>query len=148
MTELTVYYHVSPIILGEGSIIMPGNWGRVLKFHENATPVALREYILELVRLTRYPDKPSRLNCVFVLETLDEAKRYREAHALLNIIYQVAIDTSELPIHRGNYDFTAPFGPKFVDRLHQLAEQYWAELREQCIEVLIPAPVTILQRIG
>lgn len=41
---------------------------------EHHTRVALRELALEEVRRSRYPQYPSRLNCLYVSETLDEAE--------------------------------------------------------------------------
>lgn len=41
---------------------------------EHHTRVALRELALEEVRSSRYPQYPSRLNCLYVSETLDEAE--------------------------------------------------------------------------
>lgn len=57
-------YHVSPILLGVGSIIEKGNWGRIIKKYtdKNANSVLFREIILEMIRSEHYPDKPSRLD--------------------------------------------------------------------------------------
>ena len=54
----------------------PKSWeGKELEHH---TMVALRELALEEVRQERYPDKPSRLHCLYVSESLKEAKQWAE----------------------------------------------------------------------
>lgn len=58
----TTFFHIAPMLLGAGSVILPGNWGRVLKLYTNANDVFYREHILETIRANEYPDKPSRLN--------------------------------------------------------------------------------------
>lgn len=43
---------------------------------EHHTSVALRELALEEVRLQCFPHRPSRMNCLYVSETLEEAKKW------------------------------------------------------------------------
>ncbi|WP_432706422.1 DUF2441 domain-containing protein [Azotobacter salinestris] len=143
-----IFYHVAPTILGEGSIIMPGNWGRVMRFNNEVTVPLLREHIFELVRVTKHPDKPSRMNCLFVLDKLQDAEHYRAKYKPSEIIYQVSIDAPITTIHRGNYELPIPTGYHLVEGLYQLATKYWTEAAEQFVEVLIPASATVMRRIG
>jgi len=48
---------------------------------EHHTSVALRELALEEVRQKKYPDYPSRMSCLYVSKTLEEAKRWGEFFA-------------------------------------------------------------------
>jgi len=48
---------------------------------EHHTAVALRELALEEVRKEKYPMYPSRMSCLYVSETLKEAKRWGEFFA-------------------------------------------------------------------
>lgn len=43
---------------------------------EHHTSVALRELALEKVRIDKYPDYPSRMACLYVSETLEEAENW------------------------------------------------------------------------
>ena len=145
-TNRTVFYHVAPNILGEGSVIMPGNWGRMLMMHDELNPTLFREHVFELVRLKYFPEKPSRLNCVFAVETLEEAIRYRNVHHLTGLIYEVCVDDRNVALHRGHYNFSVRPDYKFPQGIHDLANRYWSEVPNECIEVLIQAPVRVMKR--
>lgn len=147
-SENTLFYHVAPKGLVSGSIIKPGAWGQLIKAQDSFGPISILEYLLEEIRLTQYSDKPSRLESVFALETLQEAEYYRANYAPLSSIYQVTVDTTDLPLHRGNYDFGHPSGPKFIEQLHQTAALYWMQSDVQHVEILIPAAVKVVQRIS
>ncbi len=43
---------------------------------EHHTSVALRELALEKVRIKKYPDYPSRMACLYVSKTLEEAEKW------------------------------------------------------------------------
>lgn len=147
-TANSIFYHIAPITLGEGSIIMPGNWGRMLMLHNELNPTLFREHVFELVRLRDFPGKPSRLNCVFAVETLEEAARYRAAHQQNGLIYEVCVDGREVAVHRGNYNFTVNPELKFPQGIHDLAHRYWSKLSSECVEVVIPSPVRIMRCLG
>lgn len=143
-----VFYHVSSNILGEGSIIMPGNWGRMLMWHATLSEVQFREHVFELVRLQHFADKPSRLSCVFAVETADEAARYQSAHQPNGLIYEVCADEGNFSKHRGHYNFSMGTERTPIQRFQELAKRYWSEEPTECIEVVIPAPVRIMRCLG
>jgi len=63
-TMTDTYYHCAPIALSAGSIIQPGNWGRIIRQYLSSDggtfAVGFRERILEDIRAMHYPEKPSR----------------------------------------------------------------------------------------
>lgn len=70
----TQYYHLTMARLAPGSIIYPGNWGRLLRRYENDSVtgqvfgnswILARELKYELVRVQHYPSKPSRFDVAF-----------------------------------------------------------------------------------
>ena len=63
--ESQTFFHLSGGLLGEGSVILPGNWGRILRAYGWQHPQAAKEMILEAARLRIAPGKPSRLECCF-----------------------------------------------------------------------------------
>src|SRR5262245_46478650 len=68
-TPSAILSHASSILLGPGSIILPGNWGRIIRAggeRHNRWP---DEQVLEAVRLARYPKLPSRLDACFACPT-------------------------------------------------------------------------------
>jgi hypothetical protein len=144
-TNETVLYHVAPNMLGEGSIIMPGNWGRLLMMHDELNLTLFREHVLELVRTKYFPEKPSRFNCVFATETSDEAFRYRNSNNSTGLVYEVCIEDRDVPLHRGDYNFTVRPDYKFPQGIHDLANRYWSEVPNERIEVIVPGPVRVIR---
>lgn len=147
-TNGSVFYHVSSNILGEGSIIMPGNWGRMLMWHTTLTDAQFRERIFELVRLQHFADKPSRLSCVFAVETAEQAARYQATVQPSGLIYEVCVDDGNFAKHRGFYNFSMSPDRTPIQRFYDLAHRYWSEEPTECIEVLIQAPVRIMRCLG
>ncbi|QUE90452.1 DUF2441 domain-containing protein [Pseudomonas sp. SCA2728.1_7] len=143
------YFHVAPILLGEGSIIEPGNWGRILKLYRgNAVNSVLgREYVLEQIRASEFPDKPSRLNCIFLLRTLREAVRYRDSESHLGLIYEVAVNTANAEVHFGDYDFGGAVSViQFLEGMPEVARKYWTEQPTNTVEILFPGPAVVVAR--
>ena len=64
------YFHLSGAMLEPGSLILPGNWGRVIRSAGWRHDYSLRELALEDARVSRYPDRPSRLDAAFIFLTL------------------------------------------------------------------------------
>ncbi|EPB6911818.1 DUF2441 domain-containing protein [Pseudomonas aeruginosa] len=141
------YFHAAPILLGEGSVIQPGNWGRILKLYRDANAVLYREYVLEQIRASEFPEKPSRFNCVFLLRTYEEAERYRNLCSPLDVIYEVSADTTEGSIHLGDYNFGGVLPSlQLLEGMPELARKYWAEEPADFVEVLFQGPVVVVTR--
>ena len=138
-------YHFSPILLGIGSIIDKGNWGRIIKKYtdKNANSVLFREIILEMIRSEYYPDKPSRLDCIFLLPDIQSAWRYRNLVANWNVIYEVEINTA-LKTHLGDYQKVLPVNQPLFQNTPEFAHNYWTkDPHIDCIEILYPSSVIV-----
>lgn len=85
------FFHVTQIQLAPRSIILPGNWGRILRLYNrsNVGEVLYREKSLEDIRRLEFPNKPSRLNSVFMLETVEEARHFRDQTNSFALIYRL-----------------------------------------------------------
>jgi len=163
---MTTYFHVAPILLDEGSIILPGNFGRIVKkYNPNSVnfDVLTRETIFEQIRQQEFNAKPSRLHCLFLLESLEQAVQYKNQYAIWNLIYEVSINSENLTIHRGSYSFnvlppiqilgtTSTISPPnilhnngYYNGLPELARTYWSTDPSSDIEVLINAPATVVR---
>jgi len=125
------YYHVSPIHLENGSIIKKGNWGRVIKLYMgNCNGLILfRERVFEEVRTNHFPEKPSRLDVIFLLFSHDDAIRYltvdNEA-CRTSLIYKVRICDTESAFHIGNFNKVTVQPPLcHFDNMNGLAHNYW-----------------------
>ena len=117
---------------------------------EHHTSVALRELALEEVRRARYPEYPSRMGCLYVSRTLQEALYWGEYFAGLGRpTYSVVRLRIEGKCFVGN---AARCFPGQTDRAEnlRLAELYWANppLRpgEASVEeVLVDGRITALE---
>ena len=145
----TTYFHVAPIRLGIGTIIYPGNWGRIIKTcypapNNNHILLPYRESIFEYARLSLAPGKVSRLSCLFACMTLEEAGKYRAANAHSNIIYEVAPAGEIASSHVADYNLIMlPQSGQYFDVFH-LARRYWTDTSPANQEILLPCPARIV----
>ena len=63
---MPTYFHFVPILLEPGSVVVPGNFGRIMNIVGATHDLWAREMALEAVRAQHYPGKPSRLSANFV----------------------------------------------------------------------------------
>jgi hypothetical protein len=77
-------FHLAPLRLAAGSVIEPGNWGRILKRYQNPHAqqqtmgngwLMARELVYEIARLNFAPEAPSRFQSCFAVESLEAAQR-------------------------------------------------------------------------
>jgi Protein of unknown function (DUF2441) len=134
------FYYFASLRLGPGSVIFPGNWGRMLRRYENDTSipgnlfgsawVLARELRFEVVRLKEFSDKPSRLECAFCCLSIDEARAYQNSGAdrpKVLLLHRVELVDPTLPRHVAAIDYVKwpPPNSSFLDVSEQLAKQYW-----------------------
>jgi hypothetical protein len=153
-------------LLGNGSIILPGNWCRIIA--KNATrpaadarSVAMLRYerILEEQRALLMPFAPSRMESVFVSPNIDSAQAFAQvAYNRTDVLYFVE------PIHSFERVFiaqwslynsrdlmkNAPGRPDRTDKeliahMQTMATRYWIEPAiASARELLIPCGVRII----
>lgn len=121
----TSYFHLSGTNLAVGSIIEPGNWGRIIRFLGWRHSEALKEMALEETRKTRFPDRPSRLEVAFVFITEAEARGFRARIAAFNshILYRVTLVNPHALTHITDTRLSGPQGELRPD----WADVYWQE---------------------
>lgn len=144
---MTVYYHAAPLPLSPGSIVQPGNWGRMLstyKTNQSNGWLLAREFVFETIRVSEAPNRPSRLSSAFVFYDLDNATRHLEV-APTNLLYEVELVQPDALQHRCAYnllDFplaSDEFIPVSVSR----ARQYWRGEGIITAEILTASPLRI-----
>ena len=117
---------------------------------EHHTSVALRELALEEVRQQKYPMYPSRMSCLYVSETLEEAEKWGEFFARIGRpTYHIVLLDIKGRCFTG--DATKCFrGQTNKQENLRLAEQYW----ENCPtksggrpvkEILVDGQITVLE---
>lgn len=144
------FFHVCTLILEPGSIIKPGNFGRVIQLYRqrdlNILPT--RELCFEIVRLKQYPDKPSRLSCLFLSPTLEHAVRYVRNHCFSSLIYEVEIIDPNVRIFHGEMSLLAAGMPDestpVIPHLMGLASVYWRGISEITEQYLVESAIKII----
>jgi hypothetical protein len=112
-------------ILAPGSIIEPGNWGRIIRTMGWRHDLAIREMALENARVLRFPHRPSRLDSVFVFLTADEARNFRSRIQAFghHILYRVRLADPSAVSHITDNRFSGPQGALH----HDWADMYWRD---------------------
>ena len=145
------FYHCSSTQLEAGSIIRPGNWGRIIRNTGWGHNQALKEAALEYVRQSEFPDKPSRMMSSFFFDDENEAHFYSisDNRQITMIVYQVAIDLLVQP-HVGDWRGTQPRGSVSMDR----AREYWLgqfqpphQTGASCRELIVVTSLQIIRRV-
>jgi hypothetical protein len=103
------------------------------------------DLVFELVRKTRFPDKPSRFQSMFAWDSLDRAKNFRLEYNLPDApIFKIHADTvfcADMQLLRlGNLGVTASF----------MADKYWkGEATEKPNwEYLLKLPVQVVEQVA
>ncbi len=118
---------------------------------EHHTKVALRELALEEIRLAEFTEFPSRLGCLYVSRTLEEAEKWFDFFQSLNRpTLQIVKVNVEGKVFEGNanrcFDGT-------VDKLKnlELARLYWIngakkdEEQNPVVEILVDGTIEVLE---
>ena len=143
----TTYFHYAPVTLAPGSIIQPGNWGRILALYEtnNTTQVQLNVIREALIELARPATKPSRLECVFAVPTLGEAIKFRNQHQRLSVIHEVIPVDDATTTHVGDYEIAiTPFVGRYMQLMIDFARSYWTVTQPQNPEILFSCPIQVV----
>lgn len=118
---MAIFYHCAPVKLGVGSIIEPGNWGRVISIWAYRHALYHREMVFENVRQALKPKAPSRMEALFACLSLEDARSYCAVEDNKNaLIYECETMDDDANT------FMAPlnaFGLKSGD--YDMAMQYW-----------------------
>lgn len=146
------FFHLSPILLESGSVIKPGNFGRVIDTYRpnNLGPLAVRELIFEIARLKNFPQKPSRFNSIFLFPTLQHAKTQLIRFDISSLIYEVELTETDANSFHGNMGLVHEGFPNehmaAIPYLYNLAAQYWVGLTaiQPESEFLSSSPIRIL----
>ena len=128
-----IYFHASPLPLEVGSVILPGNWGRIIASYTNGQIdlhsmwILFREQTFELIRRTEFPDKPSRLKSAFLFLDESKAQDFRvNNNRTRDLLYEVEIVDPSQPTHIGEMNLSElANGLQFMDAVASNARQYW-----------------------
>lgn len=117
---------------------------------EHHTSVALRELALEEVRQKRYPEYPSRMGCLYVSETLDEAEKWGDLFTKLGRpTYSIVKLRVRGNCFYGDANHCFDARPEKEENL-LLAEHYWAnhsnaDHETPIIEILVNGDIKVIE---
>jgi hypothetical protein len=155
----TSYFHFAPTLLGPGSIVMPGNFGRLIQLHGSQHPLWQREQALENIRALHYASKPSRLASCFAYPTEAIARQSNQVLAttepskLGDVLYEVEPTDSSASQHRSDFNVVQPL-PGRPESMDQIAHLYWTAglwitiqgyPGLKCEEIVTASPLRILK---
>jgi hypothetical protein len=145
-------FHVAPILMRPGSVVEPGNWGRIIGLHGQAHNLHGREMLLEQIRAAEFPHLPSRLSSCFYCPDVANADWFRRNHSVNGIVYLVAPMQTDAPSHTGYMNCLPPLR-ELADEV--AARHYWrADLQVMgpdqfpAREVVTASSLLILQNLG
>lgn len=110
-----------------------------------------RELAIEFGRRSIQPSAPSRLHCVFAIETLENARNYAARHAMTSVIHRVqpvaSVDQA-VSLFRAKWSqFDEPMAEPTLSPLQALErdiQRYWQGSPDTDVEVLIGGAVRVL----
>ncbi len=149
------HFHCTSALLAPGSVIEPGNWGRIIRNAGWNHNLSGRETTLEHVRQASFPHKPSRFDCAFLFDDENEARFYAnsDGRQVTMIPYEVELLDSHAAQHVGDWRNVAASGPLDLS----WASRYWegqmlpphqdAIWTAQCRELLALSPMRIVRRL-
>jgi hypothetical protein len=151
-----IYYHLAPISLGPGSIIQPGNFGRMLSRYgcPSVNWLLARELVFEAVRAEpRFFDRPSRLNACFGLPSEEDANKYRAANdqGRLQVLHSVEMADPEAVTHIASLTHLNQQQPTFLQPTRDAAIRYWdsdAGDPQHGFEVVTASPWRVIECLG
>ena len=116
---------------------------------EHHTKVALRELALEEIRRSKYPGYPSRMSCLYVSKTLEEAEKWFDFFTEIGRpTYQIVRINVKGSYFAGNANNCFD-GVTDKSRNLELAEKYWenANVNEEdaVIEILVDGDIEVIE---
>jgi hypothetical protein len=135
--------------LGEGSVVLPGNWGRMIgKNPDQQQEYILKERVIEQIRQHGFPKRPSRLKSIFLCETLEELEKFLASSGrFFDIKYAVRLTNQREQIFRADWNLISQMSMSDIKSLNSLAVDYWSGNTQSGVEVLTKSPVRIVKMV-
>lgn len=115
---------------------------------EHHTSVALRELALEKVRIEKFPSFPSRMACLYVSKTLEEAEKWFDYFISLG---RPTFQIVKLKVNGNVFygDATKCFEGRLTEKENlMLAERYWENKsfdKTSILEVLVDGDIEVVE---
>ncbi|WP_244124137.1 MULTISPECIES: DUF2441 domain-containing protein [Burkholderia] len=161
------YFHFSSFEHAIGTVLKPGHWGATLDkshywepspgqqfsidaFHE---PWRLAsEAMLETIRASEFSSRPSRFNCVFVLDGMSTVELCRPHLGGNPHLYEIELVDPAANTFVADFNllrWTSRFAPRvpFFPNTREIARRYWSGVDPMVPETLTSSDVILRRRI-
>lgn len=156
---MTVYFHAATVQLRPGSVIDPGNYGRMLRFYRNDGSnqgwKLATEMAFEAHRASSFPALPSRLDACFAFVDLASAIAGKpRLGGDWNLLYEVEMADEGASTHIGDFDlisrcYASNPHDGFMQTVQDAAQSYWRGRPGIAIrELLTSSGLRVIRRIG
>lgn len=148
-----LYYHCSRSLYAPGDTILPGSWGRLILGIGPRHHRFYAEYLIERIRTTEFPEKPSRMASAFAFEDAGYAGTFaqQKRDQVVEYVYAVQPADSDTPLHRGDMSWIdeLPNYRTFAG-VEEVARRYWRgdERDPRAWEMVMPGPLRIIDRLS
>jgi hypothetical protein len=146
------WFHLAPNLLAPGSIIEPGNFGRVIALVGTGHPLYRREMAYEAIRASDFNDRPSRLACLFAFPTQQEAEMCcaQISGYATSVLYEVESSEENPHLADATYALQHYAQPVFDPRLIRCYWQGWKPSPDPKAvvlrEILLRSPVKVVRK--
>lgn len=154
-------FHVSEKNWQPGDVITPGNFGADIiqnsrpDFVITANNLEIGKFVrnfmweaaLETAKPTLAPDAPSRGSVVFLSETLDLARRFRDRFKNGHSIFEVKVVDTDARSHRGDFAVFENVPEPLYRALPERSRQYWTNPEPLFPELLWEGAVTVVRKL-
>jgi len=161
------YFHFSSVEHEIGTVLKPGHWGTTLDSSRYWEPVLGQQFsieafrepwrlaseaILEITRSNEFPSKPSRLNCVFVLEGMPAVEFCRSYLGGNPRLYEVELVNPAASTVAADFSLLSwasrfPPGIPFFPNTREIARRCWSAVDPIVPEILTESDVIIRKRV-
>jgi hypothetical protein len=143
------YFYCCSLPLEVGSVVRPGNWGRIIRtYTPQSSPnpwLLTRELIYEMVRIQSFPQKPSRFDCLFLcLNECDLTEFRTTTNRHLDLGYEVELVNPQAQNHLGDWTLPNMQNTDNLTVFENRANLYWQgnNIVKQELVTLSPIRIT------
>lgn len=146
------HFYCGSALLAAGSVIEPGNWGRILQLYTpQAQPnswLLVRELVYEDVRRIHFGGKPSRLSSTFLCLSEPDIREFRtQYNRVFDLMYEVEFVNQNAPQHSGDWTLLNMANTNTIQVFESQAHLYWQGNNIVKQEVVTQSPIRVLRRL-
>lgn len=130
----------------EGLNLNRENANIALKYFDH-TVRAIRETIVEMVRLQEYPEYPSRLSCLYATKSYEEALKWKELFDSHNreVLQIIRLKVKGMSFEGDGALLPKEDGGSFSQKIEQAREYWKGNVRNQLPELLIDGIIEVVE---